>query len=1060
MRLDFGNFEFSEQRVPSRAKLLPNQIHVYHIELKADYYVQIRLVFDGFDGIITVYAPSGMKVGESELPHSLESMKEFWWVTREAGGHRLEIRAAKAAETGKYAAQINQLLRNDSQNEELIAAHRFQAEGWQLHEIGTQEALRKAVPKLQNAVSLWEKLDNKWHFQEASLYLGEVYHNLSQYRQAIHVYERLLPLLEDAPNSNPTWTYNNLASSHSAVGEKDKAREYYERSLKATIERDQFFRQTRGEPISSREFAIAFNALGSINLQLGERQKALDFFTKSLPYWNVARDGNREMFGLARAYRGLSQVHTSLGDDEQAIVYARTAYKYSSETSDLIGEVEALNILGVMKYAGGEYAGAAENFSEALKVAGRSGDRNGAAKALTNLAYVHLNLGQLQQAEVSFNQAFQEFREIENQAGKARVLNGQGMLARARGDPKQATTIYAEALRLRSLTRDREGEAETLFERARAYLDLNDLAAARVDIEKALEQIEFVRRAFFGAEMRANYQSTVQRYYELYIRILALLHKRSPLAGFSALAFEKSDLAHARSLLESLHEGGATIREGVDAQLLQRERELQRLLQDKGESQTHLLSGRFTTAQKAEAEGELASLLDKYRQVEAEIRASSVGFAALTQPAALTVADIRRQVLDQDTALLEYSLGDEQSVLWVLTKDDLITFDLPKRTDIEILARQFHTVLSPTPQNRKFSTTDPKLRQFGSTESLDKVISALSQMVLAPAAPYLNKKRLLIVPDGALHYVPFATLSLHLAESAAHMTSKVKRARTNWEPLIVNHEIVILPSASTLVTLRQDTANRPRAPKLIAVFADPVFSATDNRVTKESGQSSSGVRIAPEKAPTIENIAFTGSLSDLGLGRSREIPRLFATRIEAVAIGRLTPHRGAELSLDFAASKTNVLDSSLGQYRIVHFATHALINSRHPEFSGIVLSLVDEHGKSRSGFLQAHEVYNLKLSADLVVLSACETALGKEIKGEGLISLTRGFMYAGAPRVVSSLWKVDSKATAILMERFYRQMLHNRLPPAAALRAAQVSMWRDGRSPNDWASFVIQGEFR
>jgi CHAT domain-containing protein len=146
----------------------------------------------------------------------------------------------------------------------------------------------------------------------------------------------------------------------------------------------------------------------------------------------------------------------------------------------------------------------------------------------------------------------------------------------------------------------------------------------------------------------------------------------------------------------------------------------------------------------------------------------------------------------------------------------------------------------------------------------------------------------------------------------------------------------------------------------------------------------------------------------------------------------------------------------------VHFATHAILNSEHPELSGIVLSLVDERGQPTNGFLRLNEIYNLKLPADLVVLSACQTGLGKEIRGEGLIGLTRGFMYAGAPRVVASLWKVDDAATAELMKRFYRGMLRDDLRPAAALRAAKVEMWKQKRwnAPFFWAAFEFQGEWR
>ncbi len=166
--------------------------------------------------------------------------------------------------------------------------------------------------------------------------------------------------------------------------------------------------------------------------------------------------------------------------------------------------------------------------------------------------------------------------------------------------------------------------------------------------------------------------------------------------------------------------------------------------------------------------------------------------------------------------------------------------------------------------------------------------------------------------------------------------------------------------------------------------------------------------------------------------------------------------------VDFAASKRAVFDFKLEQYRLLHFATHGLLNSQRPELSGIVLSLIDESGRDVDGFLRLQDIYNLKLSADLVVLSACNTALGKDVKGEGLIGLTRGFMYAGSPRIVASLWKVNDAATAELMTIFYRKLLAENLRPAAALRAAQMEMMKQSRykSPYFWAPFIIQGEWK
>jgi CHAT domain-containing protein len=334
-------------------------------------------------------------------------------------------------------------------------------------------------------------------------------------------------------------------------------------------------------------------------------------------------------------------------------------------------------------------------------------------------------------------------------------------------------------------------------------------------------------------------------------------------------------------------------------------------------------------------------------------------------------------------------------------------------------------------------------------------------MLLGPVASQLGRKRLAIVADGALQYISFAALP---APSSGNDEGRISRAEP--QPLFVEHEIVSLPSASTLATLRRETAGRKPAVKSLAVLADPVFADDDTRVRRNVGKAGAKekTRSANSDETDIVSLQMSRSGRETGvIGAEGAFGRLLSTRREATAILTLVPERDRMQALDFEASRTTALRPELGEYRIVHFATHGMLNNIHPELSGIVLSLVDKEGKPQDGFLRLQDIYNLKLSAELVVLSACQTGLGKEIKGEGLIGLTRGFMYAGAPRVVASLWKVDDRATSELMKRFYQGLLGpEALRPAAALRQAQLSIWKEKqwRAPYYWAAFVLQGEWK
>jgi CHAT domain-containing protein len=242
-----------------------------------------------------------------------------------------------------------------------------------------------------------------------------------------------------------------------------------------------------------------------------------------------------------------------------------------------------------------------------------------------------------------------------------------------------------------------------------------------------------------------------------------------------------------------------------------------------------------------------------------------------------------------------------------------------------------------------------------------------------------------------------------------------------------------------------------------------VFTRNDERFKSKS------IKIEDRSAPEPETSANTRIIEHLSESEAATaspgrlgIPRLPFTRQEAERI-LAAASAGANLkALDFRANRGTATRAELGRYRYLHFATHGLLDSERPGLSALVLSLFDEEGNPQDGFLRAHEIYNLNLPAELVVLSACQTGLGKEIKGEGMVGLTRGFMYAGAARVVVSLWNVNDKATADLMAKFYQKMLKNGQRPAAALRSAQVEMWRQRQwqAPYYWAAFVLQGEWR
>jgi len=380
------------------------------------------------------------------------------------------------------------------------------------------------------------------------------------------------------------------------------------------------------------------------------------------------------------------------------------------------------------------------------------------------------------------------------------------------------------------------------------------------------------------------------------------------------------------------------------------------------------------------------------------------------------LARVQTRLLDGATTLVEYHIGGDRSYAWVVGRESIAAVPLPGAAVIEDLARRYHQSLS---REIDALAAPERARVTAQSAALGRRLAAA---IWAPVAAKVKGTHLLVVADGALQYVPFAALP--------------SPAGT---PLVASYEIVYLPSASVLDTLRRDARQATAARASAAVFADPVFSKNDPRLAA-----------AQEGAAPARTRASDGG----------DYARLRFSRREAEAIAAVAP--GAFQALDFSASKSTLVSRSLRGFGILHFATHGVLDTQRPEQSGLVLSLVDRHGKPQDGFLRLHEIYNLDLDADLVVLSACRTALGKEVHGEGLIGLTRGFMYAGASRVVSSVWNVDDRASAELMKRFYEAMLVRKLAPAAALRDAQLALignprWAD---PHYWAAFGAYGDPR
>jgi CHAT domain-containing protein/Tfp pilus assembly protein PilF len=808
-------------------------------------------------------------------------------------------------------------------------------------------------------------------------------------RKGLACYERALPLLREVQaGSLEGAALTNVGRIHDVLGEPDEALARYREAL------------DRLQSLGDRNgVARTLNQMAVLHREMGEFQEALAHYGEALEVFRELQDRRWQ----ARVLHNLGTVYHALGEPGQALASYEPALGLWRAAGDREGEAATLANLGSVRLRLGDPRAALELYGQALEIFRALGDRRGEADALLGAGRASRSLGDTAAGTASLERAVTLLHEIGNLPREAEALRELGEDRAALGDLEESLATLERALGIARAARQPAGETQALFALARTERRLGRSAEARAHAEAALAVADSLRSRIGSPDLRASFSATQHGTYELLIDLLMEAHRSAPAAGHDRAALEVAERARARTLLELLGEAGVDPGKGADPALLERRTLLQRRLSAKA---ARGLTEKDRPARTA-LEQEQQVILRELDLTEAEIRRGSPDYAALTRPEPLRASEVQA-LLDAETVLLVYSLGEDRSFLWKVTPASVEPHELPGRAVIEEAARRVHEGLSA------FDVED---RARESAEAAE-----LAKLLLGPVAGRLEGRRLAVVADGALHYVPFGALPVSDAGGAP-------------VPLLERHEVVHLPSASALAAQRKRLSNPSPESGWITVLADPVFDAADPRVTKKA---------SPAALPASRGAAFE---------------RLPSSRTEAEAIAALAPPGKAAVALDFEASRSRVLGDRLSGFRVVHFATHGVLDAERPALSGLALSMVGPDGSAQEGFLHLRDVYGLRLDADLVVLSGCRTALGRELRGEGLVGLTRGFLYAGAPRVVASLWKVEDRATSELMTRFYRALWQEGLAPAAALRSAQLSLRRERRwrDPYFWAGFVLQG---
>jgi CHAT domain-containing protein/Tfp pilus assembly protein PilF len=896
-----------------------------------------------------------------------------------------------------------------------VAAERAFAEAEQLRAQGAAEYLQRAAEKYYESLALWRQLADRQREADTLHSLGEIHAALSEVEKALGYYRQVLPLRQALGDRHgEAHALLDIGMSSVTLGEKQGGLDLLNQAL------------TLNRAIADRSGEIAtLNAMGSAYLSVSEPQNALNAYNQALALSRASGDRRREGHVLAN----LAMFYGNL-EPEQALDFYNQALPLLRAAGDRPAEANTLHNLAELYLSRGEHAKARQYCLQALPLHRALGQRGPEAHTLEHLGAISAALGQPEKALDYYNQALATLSGGRDQMA-AHILRNIGSVYARRGRPAQALDYYAQALPRARAVGARGVEASILAEIARVERDRGNLIEARTHIEAALGIIESVRTQIASPTLRSAYLASWHDYYALYVDLLVRLDERQSSVGFDAMALEAGERARARSLVELLTEARIDIQRGITPELKQRETAIHNRL---ASIQTQLIRAHSqsspTPSRIAALEDELKQVEREREQLETELRQTHPKYAGLRYPSPLGLTAIQT-LLDERTTLLEYFLGREGAFLFAVSKRDYLVARLPSASTLDVRVKRLRDALAQ-PTRSAFSNYLIQARR-------------LYQELIQPASKLLsNKQALIIVPDGVLHHLPFEVL----IQTGGRGAEQTEARRLPY--LVRDYVISYAPSATVLAGLSSSGEATTRSEKLLLAYADPEYGERAEEKVSQAGMSVRGV---------------FGSLTPW------KLKRLAWSRAEVTRIAELYPEPETTVLVGAQASEENVkTEDRLSRYRFIHFAVHGLLNEARPQFSGLVLSLPQTNANPKSeirnpksvedGLLQVYEIFNLRLNAEMVVLSACETGLGKEVKGEGLIGLTRAFLYAGTPSVVVSLWKVDDRSTAELMVRFYRRLKDGTVGKADALRQAQLDLISEGKFPHPyfWAPFVLVGK--
>lgn len=1003
------------------------EIRSWPVEMKKGDTATVTVEQEGIDVHIEVTGPSGQPSLRMDNPNGSWGTEDLAWTADEQGNYRVEVASVSPTDApGRVTFHCTEPRPASTEDRQRSAAFFHWSEGDRLRRLGTYRA---ATSRLEEALAIWRSLDESGRAIQLLGRLGKVAELQEDAEGARHRYREAVEVARASGDPKQHALFENLLARVALeTGELEVAKNHIDRATTLA--------QGLDDPIP---LLYVRNNLANWHYQSSRVDEAVRIQVELSRFWEEA---NRPLEN-AEILHNLGSVLSRSGHVEQAVEILQRCVDLRNAGGDDAGLLLSKINLGDAYYQNRSFETALESLEEARDLLGTTPI---AARHEARL-YLYLALAQ-SRLKSTKRTSIEKERLVLGLLGQARdIAEGTNLksgvvlidfntavfhLRNGRAD--KAFELFEQVYQGLEDSQDRTRKSQVLLGMAMAERHQGRLLEALDYAWKALADVETLRTALSSHQLRLWFLASKDRYFEELIEILMALHlggdtpRSGP--GYLDQALAGAQARRARSFLDSLDE--SELRSQVKPALLEVER---RLVENLREVDASLRN--------ADAEGlafyesERSRLLLELDGVRGRMRQDHPQFVATTRPQSLKVKDIQERLLDPGDRLLVFSLGEEKSYAWSLDRTG------PLRAHV-LASRQ---VLKDGVEDglKALRTVAPERQSYR-----QRVLRDLGDLLLGAAlleGPRPN--RLVVVTDSFLDLVPFGALRL----SPNSMAERY---------VIEEFEVVSIPSIAALDALRQEAASRPRPHYGRLVVGDPVYSKDDARL-----EPSSSFYSRDTAAPGFGSDPMQDSLRVAArrAGLSGEWHRLEFSGRETTALKDPRHSRQNRVLTGFQARKGDALMERLQGSRLVHFATHGVADRQRPELSALVLSLFDENGNPINGYLYAYDIYGVRLAAELVVLSACETGIGPTVPGEGVQGLSRAFLYAGAPRLVTSLWNVDDESTAELMIELYRLMTEARRSPSAALREAQVAMLRGEidpawTEPFYWAPFTFWGDWR